>query len=209
MTFVAVAPSQEIVGLAAMLDRMATVDADGVARARASLAIVLDPLQRSTWPEVAWQFSRLTGDGTPVELAFTSDGADVRYIAEVAGPELMDAARVEGATTFKTFRYIMLPLMRPIAATVIVLTLIESWNDYLLPLVFLTGPSTQTVTLLPQYFQGQFTYDETKILASAVISCAPIIFPRNAVSDRLMWLLTVFTGMSSAVAISATSWSSW
>jgi len=45
--------------------------------------------------------------------------------------------------------------------------------------------------------------------SSAVTSCAPIIFPRIAVSDRLMWLLTVFTGMSSVAAISATSRSSW
>jgi raffinose/stachyose/melibiose transport system permease protein len=96
-----------------------------------------------------------------------------RTFADGIPTELLDAARVDGATTLKMFFFITQPLMRPIAATVIVLTLIGSWNDYLLPLVFLTGPQSQTITLLPQFFQGQFTYDQTKILASAVVSAFP------------------------------------
>jgi len=89
--------------------------------------------------------------------------------------ELMEAARIDGANVFSLFRYIMLPLTKPIASSIVVLTLINSWNAYLLPLLFLQNPKMQTVTLLPQFFQGEFTNDQTKILAAAVMTAVPII----------------------------------
>ena len=82
---------------------------------------------------------------------------------------------MDGASVFSTFWYVILPLTRPIAASIIVLTLINSWNTYLLPLLFLQSPDMQTVTLLPQYFQGEFTNDQTKILAAAVLTAIPEI----------------------------------
>ncbi len=87
--------------------------------------------------------------------------------------ELFDAGRLDGASTLKAFWYIILPLTRPIAAAIIVLTLIGAWNDYLLPLVFLVDPSRQTITQLPQFFVGQFSNDQTKVLAAAVITAIP------------------------------------
>ncbi|WP_027084703.1 carbohydrate ABC transporter permease [Cohnella panacarvi] len=89
--------------------------------------------------------------------------------------QLMEAARMDGASVFSTFWHIILPLTKPIAASIIVLTLINSWNTYLLPLLFLQSSDMQTVTLLPQYFQGEFTNDQTKILASAVLTAIPVI----------------------------------
>jgi len=89
--------------------------------------------------------------------------------------ELMEAAKIDGANTFQTFKDIILPLTKPIASAIIVLTLINSWNSYLLPLLFLQSPNMQTVTLLPQYFQGEFTNDQTKILAAAVLTAIPEI----------------------------------
>ena len=86
---------------------------------------------------------------------------------------LFDAARVDGAGVAKAFWYIILPLTRPIAAAIVILTLITTWNDYLLPLVFLQTPATQTVTLLPQFFVSEFSDDQTKVVASAVISAIP------------------------------------
>lgn len=86
---------------------------------------------------------------------------------------LLEAARVDGANTATAFWYIILPLTRPIAAAIVVLTLIGAWNDYLLPLVFLQSPDEQTITLLPSFFVGQFSNDQTKVLASAVITAIP------------------------------------
>lgn len=89
--------------------------------------------------------------------------------------ELMEAARIDGASVRSMFWYIILPLTKPIASSIVVLTFINSWNSYLLPLLFLQSPKMQTVTLLPQYFQGEFTNDQTKILAAAVITAIPEI----------------------------------
>jgi raffinose/stachyose/melibiose transport system permease protein len=89
--------------------------------------------------------------------------------------EIIDAARVDGASAFNAFRYIVVPLTRPMAAAIVVLTLMSAWNDYLLPLVLIQDPAKQTITLLPQYFVSQFSNDQTKVLASAVITAIPEI----------------------------------
>lgn len=89
--------------------------------------------------------------------------------------ELLDAARVDGAGTVRAFRHILLPLCRPITAAIVVLTLINAWNNYLLPLVLLQSPETQPVTMLPQFFVGQFFNDQTKVLAAAAITVLPTI----------------------------------
>lgn len=89
--------------------------------------------------------------------------------------DLFDAARVDGASTWQAFRAIIVPLARPIAAAIVILTLISTWNAYLLPLVFLQDPSTQTITLVPQLFISQFTNDQTKVLASAVLTSLPTL----------------------------------
>ncbi len=87
--------------------------------------------------------------------------------------ELFDAARVDGANAARIFWSIVVPLTRPIAAAIIILTLIGAWNDYLLPLVFLQTPSTQTITLLPSFFVSEFNNDQTKVAASAVLTAIP------------------------------------
>jgi multiple sugar transport system permease protein/raffinose/stachyose/melibiose transport system permease protein len=89
--------------------------------------------------------------------------------------QLLDAARVDGARMTQAFRYVILPMTRPIAATIVVLTLLSAWNNYLLPLVLIQDPAKQTVTLLPQFFVSQFSNDQTKVLASAVIIALPEI----------------------------------
>jgi multiple sugar transport system permease protein/raffinose/stachyose/melibiose transport system permease protein len=87
--------------------------------------------------------------------------------------ELFDAARVDGASAARIFWNIIVPLTRPIAAAIVILTLIGAWNDYLLPLVFLQTPGTETITLLPSFFVSEFSDDQTKVAASAVITAIP------------------------------------
>ena len=89
--------------------------------------------------------------------------------------ELMDAARIDGANAAELFWYVMLPLTKPIASAVVVLTLINAWNNYLLPLVFIQDRANQVVTLLPQFFIGQYSNDQTKILAAALMAAIPTI----------------------------------
>ena len=89
--------------------------------------------------------------------------------------EMFEAARVDGANSMRGFLYLVIPLTRPIAAAVLIFTLIGAWNDYLMPLVFLQSQDMQTITLVPQFFVGEFSNDQTKILASAVLTAIPEI----------------------------------
>ncbi|MDR1825935.1 MAG: carbohydrate ABC transporter permease [Bifidobacteriaceae bacterium] len=96
-----------------------------------------------------------------------------RNFYEGVPSELLEAGRIDGAGVVQIFWHIVLPLTRPIAAAIIVLTLINAWNSYLLPLVMLISPENQVVTLLPQFFVSEFANDQTKVLASAVITAIP------------------------------------
>ncbi len=87
--------------------------------------------------------------------------------------ELFEAARADGANSLRGFVHLVIPLTRPIAAAVLIFTLISAWNDYLMPLVFLQDQTTQTITQIPTFFVGQFSDDETKVLASAVLTAIP------------------------------------
>ncbi len=89
--------------------------------------------------------------------------------------ELVEAARVDGASTVRTVWYVLLPLTRPIMAAIIVLVFINSWNEFLLALLFLQTPNHQTITLVPQYFVGQYNNDQTKVLAAAVLTGLPVV----------------------------------
>jgi ABC-type glycerol-3-phosphate transport system permease component len=89
--------------------------------------------------------------------------------------ELIEAARVDGANTWQAFLHIIMPLTRPIVAAIVVLVFINSWNGYLFPLLFLQTPEQQTITLVPQYFVGQFNNDQTKVLAAAVLTALPVL----------------------------------
>ncbi|GAA2829874.1 carbohydrate ABC transporter permease [Kribbella solani] len=89
--------------------------------------------------------------------------------------QLIEAARVDGAVTWKIFLHIIVPLTRPIVAAIVVLVFISSWNGYLFPLLFLQTPEHQTITLVPQYFVGKYNNDQTKVLAAAVLTALPVV----------------------------------
>lgn len=66
----------------------------GGAKAMQYLDACLEPLARSCWPDIAWQFSRLTVDGCPVEFGVSSIDNSLRVTFEVAGPEYPDRDRL-------------------------------------------------------------------------------------------------------------------
>jgi hypothetical protein len=90
-------------GLDLTLEALSERAPGAVRRARAALEVCLGGVQRSRWPEVAWAFSALTGDGFPVEISFSSLSATaVRYATEVAGPEEPESQRIRRA--FQTYK---------------------------------------------------------------------------------------------------------
>ena len=88
---------------------------------------------------------------------------------------LFEAARLDGANTWRMFWNILLPLARPIAVALVVLVLINAWNAYLLPKVFLVQQDMGVVTMLPEFFRRQYNDDTPKILAAAVVTALPTI----------------------------------
>jgi hypothetical protein len=81
----------------AVLARVAPVLHAPAERARAAIARTLTPVTGSIWPEVAHSFSRLTNTGMPIEFAWSSRGAALRWTAEVAPPETPESERLDVA----------------------------------------------------------------------------------------------------------------
>lgn len=89
--------------------------------------------------------------------------------------ELEESARIDGASTWTVFWRIIFPLLAPMNATVGILTALWAWNDFLLPLVILTDPGTQTLPLAQYVFQGRFNTNYPTAFASYIMAIAPMV----------------------------------
>jgi raffinose/stachyose/melibiose transport system permease protein len=89
--------------------------------------------------------------------------------------DLQDAAAIDGAGPFRFFWRILLPLSRPVLATVSVLAIVGSWNAFLLPLVVLTDSDQWTLPLGVTNYSQQYTTDLARILAFTTLSMVPAL----------------------------------
>lgn len=89
--------------------------------------------------------------------------------------DFMEAAQMDGATLFCVYRRVMLPLCAPTIATLCVTTFMDSWNDYLWPLVMLTNKSKMTLPLALNQLNGQYGTEYNVLMAGSLISMIPII----------------------------------
>ena len=89
--------------------------------------------------------------------------------------ELEEAARIDGAGRLRTLLQVLLPLMRPTLATLAVLTFLQTWNDFLWPLIVVQSPDTMTVQIGLQSFQGAHTTNWPKLMAGTVLSQLPVL----------------------------------
>lgn len=88
---------------------------------------------------------------------------------------LVEAARLDGAGSFRTLRYVLLPLAGPQLTTLTVLFFVWNWNDFLIPLVMLSGSTLQTAPIALVFFQSQHTTNYTLLAAGALITIAPVV----------------------------------
>lgn len=88
---------------------------------------------------------------------------------------LEEAARVDGAATWKTYWSIIFPIMKPMHATVAVLTALGTWNDVMTPLVILGGGDMNTLPLAQMTFQTQFGTNYNLAFASYLLALLPIL----------------------------------
>lgn len=89
--------------------------------------------------------------------------------------ELSDAAKVDGASEFRIYRMIILPLSKPALITVGLFTFIGSWNDFLGPLLYLNDDSKYTLSLGLQQFVGQHGQEWQLLMAAATVMVVPVI----------------------------------
>ena len=71
----------------------------------------------------------------------------LRQFFRTIPPELIEAARIDGAGEIRIYWQIMLPLAGPALAVVAIFTFINSWNDFLAPLIYLSSPDKYTIAL--------------------------------------------------------------
>jgi raffinose/stachyose/melibiose transport system permease protein len=90
--------------------------------------------------------------------------------------ELFEAAFMDGCSYTKMFWKITLPLSRPILATVGVLSLVGSWNSFLLPLVMINSDAIYPWPLGIMQYQGQYSTDWGRVLAFVTLTMSPAIF---------------------------------
>lgn len=88
---------------------------------------------------------------------------------------LEEAARVDGASTWKTYWSIIFPVMKPMHATVAVLTAMAVWNDVMTPLVIMSGTGKNTLPLAQLNFQTQFGTNYNLAFASYLLALLPIL----------------------------------
>lgn len=89
--------------------------------------------------------------------------------------ELEDAAKMDGALPFQIYWRVVLPLVRPALATVALLTFVQSWNEYFLPLIFLRSPENYPITLGMSQFKLEFDVQWHLMFAGILIMLIPTI----------------------------------
>jgi raffinose/stachyose/melibiose transport system permease protein len=89
--------------------------------------------------------------------------------------DIGDAARVDGANEWSVFRQVMLPMAWPGLATLVVFQVIDTYNQFLMPLIFVQRDELRPVSLGTMFFFGRFTADRGMIAAGVTISMLPMV----------------------------------
>lgn len=94
----------------------------------------------------------------------------IRQFMKGIPDDLLDAARIDGASDLRIFLRIILPLVRPVIVALTVFTFLTTWNDFLWPLVSITEADMETVTLAAANLQGRFATDYGLVMAGATVT---------------------------------------
>jgi len=89
--------------------------------------------------------------------------------------EIEEAARVDGAHYWRIWWQIMLPLSKPLLATIVIFTFIHAWNDFMGPLVFLNSMDRRTVALGLATFKGLYSTEWNLMMAASTVATLPIL----------------------------------
>ncbi|MDE1713835.1 extracellular solute-binding protein (plasmid) [Chromobacterium amazonense] len=94
---------------------------------------------------------------------------------EAVPQDLIDAARVDGASEWQIFWRIMLPLARPALAALTILTTVSAWNQYIWPSIVMSSPDKFPLSVGVLYLAGAFSFKTRVVAAGAVLTVLPIL----------------------------------
>ena len=89
--------------------------------------------------------------------------------------ELSEAARIDGASEFRIYWQIILPLARPALTVVAIFTFLNNWNDFIGPLIYLSSPEKYTVALGLATFKGLYATQWQYLMAASTVMILPVI----------------------------------
>ena len=99
----------------------------------------------------------------------------MKQFSEGIPTEMLEAARIDGASEWKIFSNIMLPLGSNVTITLTIFSFMWRWNDYILPLLVLSDQKKYTIQIAIKNFIGNTGVDWSSILAASVLSILPIV----------------------------------
>lgn len=99
----------------------------------------------------------------------------VRQYARGIPDELLEAARIDGAGEWRIFAQIVLPLLKPIMVTLAIYTFLTAWNDFMWPLIVLTGQEHYTLPLGLASLAREHAQDTELMMAGSVVTVLPVL----------------------------------
>lgn len=99
----------------------------------------------------------------------------VRQYALSLPDELLEAARIDGASELRIFVSIVLPLLAPILVTLAIFTFLATWNDFLWPLIVLTDQDVQTLPVALATLSREHVQDNELMMAGSVLTILPVL----------------------------------
>lgn len=99
----------------------------------------------------------------------------MRQYIQTLPTELIDAAKIDGASEIGVFRYVIFPLSLPAIAALAIFTFVRSWNDFLWPVIALNRPQNYTLTVGVANLQGEFMTDWGIIFSGAALAALPMV----------------------------------
>lgn len=103
---------------------------------------------------------------------------------------LIESARIDGATEFQIYAQMVVPISKPVIFTVGLLNFVQLWNDFFMPLVFLTKMEVRTLTLAVYNYSANFLANWNKIFAAATIALIPVVIIYFMFSEQIVAGLT-------------------
>ena len=124
-----------------------------------SVLKLMDTLWAVIMPTVGWPFGVFL----------------MKQFSESIPGEILEAARIDGASEFRTFTTVVVPMVKPGIGALAIFTFINAWNDYFMQLVMLPSGNNYTIPLGIATLQGETSVDMGLLMAGAAFAALPII----------------------------------